>query len=506
MPGTNRTTTVRELVDLALAPETRLVAGEAGLEHHVQWVTGLHATYPLFPDLDRGHLAIGSPEVARRLDAQLTLSYLIRELAHIAAAGLVVDESPDADARALADEVNLPLFVVPDGTDLRLLEREMLRALLDREGHVARRAEEWRETYQTLLSKGGTSAVIEHLALEFRVCARLLDSSGTLVAQAGDVDSAGACASEQDYSVAIAARTLGTLTISARNEFSPLLAIAARQAADICAVEMIQTSVRRETEDQLGVDLVAELMSNTPNMEAALARLSRQGYDLTPGRRHAAIALPAARDATTTAFPATSGLEADLRFAGRRDGVGTLVLGYHDVSLCLLSVPHSVNDQRLRTWLTQALAAHGGRACQLAVSRVIPESSGVATAVQQALAVQSMGRRMRDWTGPLYYADMGLYRLLLGLRDQAEVRRFYSDTLGRLVDYDREHNSELVPTLRAFFEQNANASETARKMYVHRNTLNYRLQRIAEIVGLDLDNPDTRLALAVALRIHYLGS
>jgi purine catabolism regulator len=505
MPGANRTTTVREIRDLALTAETRLVAGEAGLDHHVQWVTGLHATYPLFPDLDRGHLAIGSPEVARRLDAQLTLSYLIRELAHIEAAGLIVDELPDAEALALANELQLPLFVVPDGTDLRLLEREALRALLDREGHVARRAEEWRETYQALLSKGGAGAVIEHLALEFGVGARLLDSCGTLLAQAGQVDSPVDGSRAQVFPVAITARTLGTLHIVTHGDVSPLLPVAANQAAQICAIELIQASVRRETEDQLSVDLVAELLSNTSDMEAALARLSRQGYDLTPGRRHAAIAVPAAPDTAAISSSAISDLESDLRFAGRRDGICTLVLGYHDVSLCLLSVPPSVSEQKLRNWLTQALPSHSGPVCRLAVSRLVPESSGLAMAVQQALAVQSMGRRMRDWSGPLYYADMGLYRLILGLRDQAEVRRFYSDTLGRLVEYDREHNSELVPTLRAYFEQNANASETARKMYVHRNTLSYRLQRIAEIVGLDLDDPDTRLALAVALRIHYLG-
>jgi DNA-binding PucR family transcriptional regulator len=76
--------------------------------------------------------------------------------------------------------------------------------------------------------------------------------------------------------------------------------------------------------------------------------------------------------------------------------------------------------------------------------------------------------------------------------------------LGRLLAYDRQHNTDLVATLRAYFEQNANASETARKLYVHRNTLNYRLQRISEISGLDLGSPDTRLALQVALRIHSL--
>jgi purine catabolism regulator len=182
------------------------------------------------------------------------------------------------------------------------------------------------------------------------------------------------------------------------------------------------------------------------------------------------------------------------------------MLAYQDVFLCLLSVPSSVSDQRLRAWLVQACGPHAQHGCRVAVSRTVSDARGLASTVQQALAAEAMGRRMSTWQGPLFYADMGLYRLLLGLRDQAEVRRFYSETLGRLVDYDREHNTDLVATLRAFFEQNANASETARKLFVHRNTLNYRLRRIAEIIGLDLDSADTRLALQVALRIQYLGS
>ncbi|MHB1318258.1 MAG: helix-turn-helix domain-containing protein [Anaerolineae bacterium] len=508
MPGASSPVTVREIWDLALGADACLQGGERGLARQVQWATALHATYPLFPDLDRGHLALGSPEVARRLDAQLTLSYLIRELAHASAAGLVIDEAPDAAARTLADELSLPLFTVPDGTDLRTLEREVLRALLDREGHEARRAEEWRSEYQDLLSRRDTGAVIERLANEFGVYARLTDAAGGTLAASGQRPGIDAAAplEDQAYPVTVTGRVLGSLRLTVQGQASSLLPVAARQAADICGLDMIQACVRRETEDELGANLVDDLLDPAADQESVLGRLSRKGYALSPGHRHVAVALATSSDGATMASAAATRLESDLRFAGRRDGACTLVLAYQDTFLCLLSVPPSVSDQRLRTWLMQACEPHTQRGLRVAVSRTAGDARSVPSAVQQALAAEAMGRRMRAWQGPLFYADMGLYRLLLGLRDQAEVQRFYNETLGRLVDYDLEHNTDLVATLRAFFEHNANASETARKLYVHRNTLNYRLRRIAEIVGLDLDSADTRLALQVALRIQHLSS
>jgi DNA-binding PucR family transcriptional regulator len=68
-----------------------------------------------------------------------------------------------------------------------------------------------------------------------------------------------------------------------------------------------------------------------------------------------------------------------------------------------------------------------------------------------------------------------------------------------LEDYDREHNSDLIRTLSVFFDMNANASETAERLFLHRNSLAYRLDRIRQITGLDLKSPETRLALQLGL-------
>lgn len=68
-----------------------------------------------------------------------------------------------------------------------------------------------------------------------------------------------------------------------------------------------------------------------------------------------------------------------------------------------------------------------------------------------------------------------------------------------LETYDREHNSDLIRTLRAFFAANANASEAADRLYLHRNSLPYRLSRIGELTGVDLKDHRVRLALQLGL-------
>jgi len=131
-------------------------------------------------------------------------------------------------------------------------------------------------------------------------------------------------------------------------------------------------------------------------------------------------------------------------------------------------------------------------------------SADLGQAIRQALGAQSLGSRITGRVGPHYYDDLGLYRVLSDLRDRAELQRFYQETLGDLLEYDQEHDTELVRTLQVLFDENTNISQTARALYVHRNTLNYRLQRIAEISGYDLNDAETRLTLQLALRLHQL--
>lgn len=82
---------------------------------------------------------------------------------------------------------------------------------------------------------------------------------------------------------------------------------------------------------------------------------------------------------------------------------------------------------------------------------------------------------------------------------KSPVLTSFRELLEPLEAYDREHNSDLIRTLRAFFAANANASEAADRLYLHRNSLPYRLARIGELTGLDLKDHRARLALQLGL-------
>jgi len=92
------------------------------------------------------------------------------------------------------------------------------------------------------------------------------------------------------------------------------------------------------------------------------------------------------------------------------------------------------------------------------------------------------------------------------LEHSPELASFCQETIGALVEYDRTQHTNLVETLAAYFAHNGNLSATAEALFVHRNTLLYRMERIREISGLDLDNPETRLSIQLALRAHRLLS
>lgn len=99
------------------------------------------------------------------------------------------------------------------------------------------------------------------------------------------------------------------------------------------------------------------------------------------------------------------------------------------------------------------------------------------------------------------YKKLGILKLLFDGRDYQELEEYYQETLGLLVEYDRNFESNLVESVRVFLEENGNGIKAATKLYVHRNTLRYRIQRAEEILGLDFAHGEDRLAIQAALMI-----
>ncbi|MDV4151417.1 PucR family transcriptional regulator ligand-binding domain-containing protein [Clostridium sp. AL.422] len=101
----------------------------------------------------------------------------------------------------------------------------------------------------------------------------------------------------------------------------------------------------------------------------------------------------------------------------------------------------------------------------------------------------------------IHYDDLGIYRILAHDGLKGELIDFCKDTIVPLVEYDKLYNSELVKTLKQYFKFNGNMKKISEKMYMHYNTIVYRVNKIKAITGLDIDESDNRLNLQIALKI-----
>jgi purine catabolism regulator len=127
---------------------------------------------------------------------------------------------------------------------------------------------------------------------------------------------------------------------------------------------------------------------------------------------------------------------------------------------------------------------------------------GLRRSFSQAREALALVKGLFDGDRVLSFGKMTLYHLLGRLQACEELGDFYDQTLAALVNYDRGHDTQLVDTLEAFFAQHGNVSQTAERLFLHRNSLLYRLERIADITGLDLDDADDRFSLQLALKLR----
>ncbi|MDQ3704340.1 MAG: helix-turn-helix domain-containing protein [Chloroflexota bacterium] len=92
--------------------------------------------------------------------------------------------------------------------------------------------------------------------------------------------------------------------------------------------------------------------------------------------------------------------------------------------------------------------------------------------------------------------------LVEAMRADPQKAAYYLDLLEPLRQYDREHHGDLLKTLSAYLRHGGNSAQTANALFIHRNSLRYRLSRIQALTALDPDDPDARLALQIALVLN----
>lgn len=264
--------------------------------------------------------------------------------------------------------------------------------------------------------------------------------------------------------------------------------VALEHGATVLAMELARMRSLAETELRLRRDLAEDLLAGTDE-ESALARAQALEYDLERPHRVVVVEGQGRADGVDPLFHA-------VRRAAGSTGAGSLLVSRTGTVVLLAN--HDLDWGKLRRAVLHELG--GGGHVRIGVGggcgRVgdFPRSYREA---QTALRVQAGSHGPERVT---VFDELGVYRLLSRLENTAEVERFVRDWLGALLDYDARKQSELVRTLSVYLERGGNYNATAQALVVHRSTLKYRLQRIRELSGHDLNDPDSHFNLQLATR------
>jgi sugar diacid utilization regulator len=174
----------------------------------------------------------------------------------------------------------------------------------------------------------------------------------------------------------------------------------------------------------------------------------------------------------------------------------------------LVSDPDGDAGRRVAATVLRELESNlSGFAFAVGRSRVARDPADLHRAGNEALLAANVVEG-DDGGALLAYDDTGTYQLLLPhMSDPAELRRFYDETVSKIVAYDEQYEtSDLVGTLETFLECDGNVNATAARLITHRHTVRYRFERVREITGLDVSSTDGREKLSFGLKaMRVLG-
>ncbi len=190
--------------------------------------------------------------------------------------------------------------------------------------------------------------------------------------------------------------------------------------------------------------------------------------------------------------------------SGPNDGAG--LLAERELVILTPAADAAAGHRAATSALHELEANLPGFAVTLARSRHTAEPADLHRAAAEALLAANVAEARG--LSELSFEETGSYRLLLPAmaEDPRELQGFYEETVARLAAYDEQYETELVRTLETFLDADANVARTAEKLFTHRHTIRYRLERVKELTGLDVGSTDGRERLSLGLKaMRVLG-
>lgn len=544
---------LREILNHPGFSNVKLVAGAGGLDRLVKFVNVMEV-----PDIldwvKEGELLLTTVYAIR--DDAGAQSRLISQLATKNLAGLAIkpgryiEKIPDIMVTQ-AEENNLPLLELPPEASFTDIINPIISEISNKQAIVLKRADEVHARLSQVVLAGGDlqeiantlSDLLNHNLVLIQTTIRstvvapidMSDLVATLQTVAEEMENFAAMstnrgiASVSGKEVSYVRRPIhagnnvyGFITvfevngpISGRDELT------VERAATIAALAMVHHLAVTEVERRYYSEFFNEMLVAGADEESKIRqRAKRLGINLASSHVAAVVHLDKkhiseARGNSSEAAEWEESMQQLLR-----QGMQSLRVRYPEIAVghkfdCLVmlipkpsasaaKVKHMYKESiyKIASYIKETIRLIDSQVRVLiGVGRYASGLGGLQTSYRQAVQAFQIGQNV--WTdADIYYFDeLGIWRLLGGINDKAELKNFVKETVGPIIAYDEERGTDLLTTLEVYFECRGNLKQVAETMFIHYNTVLYRLERIVQITGVDLDDAADSLNFQIGLKI-----
>lgn len=540
--------TIGDVLRLALPLSVTVIAGGDFRQRAVNWAATLINWEALGQQVRMGDLVVlPAILISPATESQITAG--VRELAALEVAGILSFGSLPDETTNLARNLNLPLLLVPASSSLRDIQQNITALLLDRQKQTSERGMQLYRRLSEMSREGqglaamaevmsqltGKIIVVQDKRLEIQAISRPASSpideapllrwlsqrdnlppllrNRKAVAKVAQsywqqllpIEATGSSVARLVSPIISGDRARGYVSaVGLADELDMLDTLTVEHGAAACALEMAKAKAISETKKALRGDFLEGLLAGTLPAKEIERLESRLDHDTR--QLHAVLTFtwnspnaPSLRRLTTT-----------INWLLTTHNRPALLHVYGDDHACVFQALKSSDGANMSTAQELERRVREQIEAEFPEARLVAGISGPAanlsewpTVYREAVQAMRLGQRL-NLNRLVDFHSLGVFQLLGQIEDIPTVRAFCEQVIGPLVKYDEEHRSSLVQTMDAYFAHHGNISQTAESLFIHRNTLLYRLDRIQELTGQNLNQADMRLAMHLALKLWRL--
>jgi purine catabolism regulator len=539
--------TVGEALQLDAFARSRLVAGQSGLKNVIRWVHIVDVPDPRYEWTRGGELLLTTGFGLRnnpRRQAELIPKLAEKNLAGLVlSVGHYLEETP-AEMRAAGDHLAFPIVEIPGDVPFIDITEAVFDRIVNLQYAIQRRAEDIHASLTGLVLEGGTlldvagalaalldrSVTVENAAFEVLAAAQVgtVDKARTRSVRAGRTtpDLAESLLERGIYArllvdrkpvhvrpmpdigmtmerivapIILAGQIMGYVWIIAgEHPLDDLDELAIEHGATVAALLMLKEQAVQEAELNLRGDLLDQLLEDRGSPSPDVVELAHR-LDFPLDRAYQVLMVAGQAAAGGSVGMLAGRVESWLA----AEEIPALVVSRDQAVVVVLVGHQPPAGDALAERMLEALC-HPAENLLISSGRPVAVLDGLADSYRQAADALRVALSDPPLVPLVPFDSLGARHLLHHVPAAVVQENHYVRQLRALAAHDAAHDTDYLSNLEEYLKTGSVISEAAEALHIHRNTLTYRLERIAEITGFDLGSPRCRLDVHVALIAYRL--